>query len=149
MTDADLAERLTRRRARVMFVLAALFITQQGSYFTNTPMGAGAVAPLKIAAWLVISVVLLVGFATGGGWARSAKVRALMNDETTRAHRATATTIGFYNAMATGVVIYGLAMVKPIFGRDAVHVMMTVGIASALIAFAGLERAALRTTSRR
>lgn len=149
MTDADLAERLTRRRARVMFVLAVLFMTQQASYFTNTPMGTGTVAPLKIAAWLVMSTLLLVGFATGGGWTRSPEVRALMNDETTRAHRATATTIGFYNAMATGIVIYGLAMIKPVFGRDAVHVMMTVGIASALVAFAGLERAALRGATTR
>lgn len=75
---------------------------------------------------------------------QSKEVRVLLNDETTRAHRARALSIGFVTRMATGIVLYALSLVTIVPGRSAVHVMMTVGIGSALIAFAVLERRAFR-----
>ena len=138
---AELADRLTRRRARVSPVLAILFITQQGAYLANA--GAGNAGQVKLGAWVVLSVVLLVALATGGGWLRSREVRALMNDETTRAHRASAVVLGFWATMITGVILFVLAAFRLFDVRDAIHIMMTVGIASALIRFASLERRAL------
>lgn len=132
------AEQLTRRRARAMPVFAILLITQQGAF-----VGHGAPDRIRIAAWLVISIVLLLFLTTGGGWTRGRAIRALMNDETTRAHRARALSLGFSCTMATGIVLYVASLFKPVAGREAVHVMMTVGIAGALIAFATAERRAL------
>ena len=86
-------------------------------------------------------LLLLIG--TGGGWLRSSAVRALMNDETTRAHRTRALALAFWNTMATGLVLYLLSLVKAFDPRDAIHVMMTVGIATALLSFGTLERRAL------
>ncbi|UVO55542.1 hypothetical protein [Sphingomonas sp. SUN039] len=141
-SDHALAEQLMKRRANALFVLSLVFVVTQGSFIG----GHATPGPLKLAAWVVLAVVLLTFFASGGGWTRSANVRALMNDESTRAHRARATTIAFYNMMASGIVVYGLGMVKPVSGGEAAHIIMTVGIASALMAFWGLERAAMRSS---
>ena len=135
------ADRLQRRRARILFLFPILFIIQQGSFLGND--AARPVDVVKISAWLVTSIMLLIVFATGGSLLRSREVRALMNDETTRAHRNRAAMIGFFTVMATGILLYGLSIVKLFSGRDAVHVMITVGIASACIAFATAERRAL------
>ena len=144
-SDDALAERLIKRRANALFVLSLVFVVTQGSFIGRH----SAPGVLHISAWVAMAVVLLAFFATGGGWTRSKAVRALMNDESTRIHRARATTVAFYNMMASGVVIYGLGMIKPVSGGEAAHLIMTVGIASALMAFWGLERAALRTSDAR
>ncbi len=144
MTNDETAERLMKRRANALFALSMTFIAIQGSFIDGTAHQ-NAPGTLKITAWAVMAIVLLLFFATGGGWTRSREVRALMNDESTRLHRARATTIAFYNMMATGVIVYGLGLIKPVTGGQAVHLLMTVGIASALVSFAGWERAALRT----
>ena len=135
-----LAERLMKRRANALFVLSLVFTVTQGSFIGSN---AGPSA-LHISTWVVMAVVLLAFFATGGGWTQTPAVRALMNDESTRVHRARATMVAFYNMMASGVVVYILGMLKPVSGGEAAHLIMTVGIASALTAFWGFERAALR-----
>jgi hypothetical protein len=140
-TNAEIADRLTRRRTRMFPVLAILFISQQGVYFSDT--SGSTVSHIKIGAWFVMTAVLLLVLATGGGLLRSAEVRALMNDETTRAHRHRALTLGFWNTMATGLLLYVLSVFEAFDPRAAIHVMMTVGIASALLSFAVMERRAL------
>lgn len=144
MTNDETAERLMKGRANALFALSIAFILMQGSFIDH---GAeeGPLSPIMIGAWAIMAIVLLTFFATGGGWAQPREVRALMNDESTRLHRARATMIAFYNMMATGVVVYAIGLFKPVSGGQAAHLIMTVGIASALVAFAGWERAALRT----
>lgn len=136
------AEYLTRRRARVMPFLFIVLASQQVAFVGgNDGSGPGHV---KVAAWLIMSVSLLLLLLTGGGLARSKEVRALLNDETTRTHRARALSIGFVTTMATGIGLYALSLFTNLPGRSAVHVMMTAGIGAALIAFTVLERRALR-----
>ena len=142
MTDSDLADKLTRRRARMLPVLAILFGSQQAMSY-SMPDTMRTVDHVKVAAWLVMSIALLIALATGGGWIRSAGVRALMNDETTQAHRRTALAAGFWAAMATCVVVYAVALFHPVSGMRAVHVVMSVGIGAALLRFGTLERRAL------
>lgn len=144
-SDIDAAHRLTRRRARMLPVLAILFITQQASYFTSLVEDGGrTVDHVKIAAWLVLSVMLLLALATGGFWFHSREVRALMNDEVTRANRAEAFRIGFLATMAASILLYFLTLFERVSGRDAIHLLMTVGIAAALLRFGLLERRALK-----
>ena len=139
------AERSMKHRAHILFLLSTVFVVIQGSLIGSK----GPPGFLQISVWVVMAIGLLAFFATGGGWTRSRAVRALMNDESTRNHRARATTIAFYNMMASGVVVYGLGMIKPVSGGEEAHIIMTVGIASALTAFWGLERAALRHSDAR
>lgn len=146
MTDADVAavaERLSRKRARMLPVLAIFFIGQQAVYFSGT-RNARTVDHLHIAGWVVLSAVLLLILATGGGWFQPRAVRDRANDEVTRAHRGAALALGFFAAMLTGIGLYVLDQFEPMTAAEAIHLIMTIGIAAALIRFGMLERRASR-----
>lgn len=140
-TKAETADRLMRRRARVMPAMAVLFISQQATYFSFS--STSNAAHFKIVAWLVLTSVLLVLLATGGSVFRSAHIRALMNDETTRAHRAHALVWGFWATMVSGLLLYVLTVFDVVNSGSSIHIMMTAGIATALVSFGLKERKAL------
>jgi hypothetical protein len=143
--EVESADRLSRRRARLFPVLAMLFIVQQASYFSaRIEDGTRTVDHVKIGAWLVMSIALLLALMTGGSWFRSRRIRDLLNDEVTRANRLDGLRFGFIATMAAGIAMYFVAMFEPVTGRDAIHLLMTVGIAAALIRFGQLERRAHR-----
>ena len=141
-TISEQAERLSRRRARMLTFFTLIFLIQQGSYFSAG--GDRTVDHVKIGAWVVISVVMLLAFGTGGAWLRPKAVRDLANDESTRVHRLRASAYGFWAAMGCALGVYALNMFEPVSGRDAVHLVFTAGIATALLNFAMLERRAMR-----
>ena len=143
-TNAEQAEVLSKRRARALPFLALIFVLQQTTYFTGGGAGNRTVDHVHIAAWLVLSVVLLLALATGGGWIYSRAVRDLANDEATRAPRDDAFRIGFLVSMAACVLLYVGSFYEPLTGRDALHLIMTFGIAAALLRFGFLERRALK-----
>ena len=142
--DIETADRLTRRRARMMPVLAAIFIAQQAAYFAEPDAAVRLVDHVKIAAWLLLSIVLLLALATGGFWLKPRGVRALMDDEVTRANRSEAFKLAFFTTMAAAILLYFLSLFETIDGREAVHLLTTVGIATALLRFGYLERRALK-----
>ena len=143
-SPSEQAERLGRRRARALPVLGVVFLAQQASFLSMPEQAARPVDHLKISAWLLLTIVLLAGLATGGGWFRSRPVRELLNDESTRAHRQTGYVYGFWAAMGTALGLYVVNMFEPVSGRDAVHIIVTVAVATALLNFGMLERRALR-----
>jgi hypothetical protein len=143
-TIAEQAERLSKKRSRMLFVLAVVFLSQQVTYFSGRHDLASPVGHVKIAAWLVLSIVLLLMLATGGGWFRSAEVRALLNDETTRDHRRAGFVGGFWAACLTAIAIYAVDLFEPVSGRDTVHIILTIAIAAAMLTFGRLERRAHR-----
>lgn len=142
-SDIETADRLTRRRARMLPFLAIVFLSQQVVYFADSHPQVRMVDHLKVGAWLVLSIVLLAALATGGFWFRPKRVRALMDDEVTRANRVEAFRIGFLATMAAGIALYFLDQFEPMSGREAIHILMTIGIAVALLRFGFLERRAL------
>jgi hypothetical protein len=143
--DVETADRLGRRRARMLPVLSMIFIFQQASHLSaRFEEGARTVDQVKISAWLVLSVMLLLALTTGGSWFRPKRVRDLLNDEVTRANRLDALRAGFIATMAAGIGAYVITMFEPVSGRDAIHLMMTFGIAAALVRFGQLERRAHR-----
>ena len=79
---------------------------------------------------------------TGGGWLRRPEVRAMLNDEVSQAHRATALSFGFVAAMLTGIVLYVVNTATDVSTREAIHLIVSIGIAAALIRFGLLERRA-------
>lgn len=143
MTDAEQADRLVRRRSRMLPVLAILLISQQGAFLSSSNDGR-AVDHVKIAAWLVMAIVILLALVTGGGWIFPKRIRDLANDESTKLHRLQAMRLGFINSMLGCFALYFLGMFTHVEGRDAIHIVTTIGLASTLIAFAALERSALR-----
>ena len=147
MTDNDTADRLMTKRARMMPALAMMFLAQQVIYFTGNRLDEGhlrLVNYFSIGGWLGLSIVLLFGLVTGGTLFRSGRVRALMNDENTQANRAQAFQLGFLFTMGGAILLYVLSLFEPVGAREAIHVLMTIGIAAALLRFGMLERRALK-----
>lgn len=145
-TVAEKAEYLSGRRARMLPALAVIYITQQASYITLQQDAAHrSVNMAKIAAWLVLSAVLLAALATKGFWFQPREVRALIDDEVTRANRNDAMRFGFIFAMLTCILVYFITMFEPVNGRDAVHIVMSDGLGAALIRWGWLERVAHRS----
>ena len=145
MSVAEQAEFLSKRRARMLPALAVIFLAQQASYFSIPATAAPRpVDTVKISAWLVLSIVLLAALATKGFWAHSREVRNLIDDENTRANRHHAMQSGFLFAMGAGVCVYVMTLFTPITAREAIHIMMSAGIATALIQWGCLERRAHR-----
>src|SRR3982750_3921575 len=143
MTVAEKAEYLSKRRARMLPALAVIFLSQQATFFSQMS-GAEHVSAerAKISAWLVLSVVLLFGLATKGFWLERKEVRELVDDENTRANRAEAMRWGFLFEMGSAIAIYVLTMFDVVTGRQAVHIVLSFGIAAALIRWGVLERRA-------
>lgn len=143
--DVEYADRLSRKRARMLPLLAIIFVTQQASFFTaRIEDPARLVDTVKVGAWLVLSVVLLLMLTVGGAWLQRPGVRALLNDEVTRANRLAAIRVGFIASMAGGIALYFLTFLEQVTGRDAIHLLMTIGLGAALLRFGMLERRAHR-----
>jgi len=138
------AERLSRRRARALPALGVIFLAQQASFLSMPAEASRPVDHVKISAWLLLTIALLAGLATGGAWFRPRAVRELVNDESTRAHRQMGYVYGFWAAMGTALGLYVVNMFEPVSGRDAVHIIVTIAVATALLNFGMLERRALR-----
>ena len=140
----EIADRLARRRARILPVFAILFFVWQANFFVMAPDAGRLVDQLKISAWLVWVLALLLLLATGGGLLRGSAVRALMNDESTRENRRTGYAYGFWAAVGSAILVYVIDMFDPVTAREGVHIVLTAGVATALFTFGLLERRALR-----
>ncbi|MFL6731906.1 MAG: hypothetical protein ACJ8EP_06130 [Sphingomicrobium sp.] len=144
-TIAERAEYLSKRRARMLPALAVIFLSQQITFFSQMAgPGPHSAERAKIAAWLVLSVVLLAALASKGFWLQPREVRELIDDENTRANRNEAMRWGFLFAMGSAIAIYVLTMFDVVTGREAVHIIMTFGLAAALIRWGVLERRAYK-----
>jgi hypothetical protein len=140
-TPVQAAERLGRRRARMLPVLAVFFILQQMSFFSQPP-AERAVDHVRIGAWVVLSAVILLALNSKGFWFRPKAVRDLIDDEVTRANRGTAMHWGFLAAMIAGIVIYVIQGATQLTTREAIHLIVSAGIVVALARFGILERRA-------
>jgi len=139
--DVAKAEKLARRRARVMAVQAVFFLSWQVLFVTGQAESrVRAVDHFRVSAWLVWSIVLLVLLATGGGLVLGRKVRPLLEDELTRSHRARAYAWGFWAAMVSAIALYAVDMLDPVTAREAIHIIVSAGIGVALLTFSILDR---------
>ncbi len=138
-SDAEVADRLGRFRARMFPVLAIMFLIQQMAYFSSPP-AERAVDHVRIGAWVAMTAVILFVLNSRGFWFRPAKVRAMIDDEVTRANRTSAMHWGFVAAMLAGIVVYVLQGVTQFTAREAIHLIVSAGIVMALMRFGLLER---------
>ncbi len=140
--NAELADRLARRRARMMPVLALFLIFQQLSYFSQGD-GTRLVDHVRIGGWVAMSLVILLVLTTGGFWLRKPEVRILLEDEGTRANRASALRIGYICAMLTAIACYVGQSLWTFSMGEVIHLIVTAGLISAALRFSVLERRAL------
>ena len=138
---ADRADRLSRRRARMMAPMAVIFLAQQAAFFSK-PLDHRAVSLVRLGGWTMLALVILAGLVTGGFWRRPKAVRELLEDEVTRAHRGDALSLAFVLAMMTGIALFVLQVFIPVETRVAIHLILSVGFGTALLRFGFLERRA-------
>jgi len=144
-TIAEQAEQLSRRRARMLPFLAVIYLTQQFVFFAAAPADPErALDYVKIGAWVVLSALLLAALTTKGFWLQRKEVRDMIDDEGTRAHRVAALGWGFVMAILSAIALFFLSILEPISAREAIHVIVSLGIAAAIVRFAMLERRAMR-----
>ena len=138
-SDAELADQLSRRRARMLPVLGLFFIMQQSAFWSNPP-AERAVDHVRIGAWVLLTGVILFTLSTNGFWFRPVKVRAMIDDELTRANRTSAMHWGFVAAMIAGMLVYVVEGVTQFTAREVIHLIVSAGIVVALVRFWLLER---------
>ena len=143
MSLSEEAERLSRRRARMMPFLALILITQQGAFAVAADSPRRSVDYMTLGAWLLLAGVILAALVTGGFWLKPRPVRDLMDDDVTKANRASALALGFVLSMATAMVLYVVNFVEEVPAGIAIHVIVTCGLAAAMFRFGLLERRAL------
>lgn len=146
MSVAEKAEYLSKRRARMLPALAVIFLSQQAAFLSTLGSREQTSAyAAKVSAWLVLSIVILAALATKGFWLEPKAVRDLIDDENTRANRNDAMRWGFLFSMAAAIAVYALTLFNvQMSARDAVHIVLTIGIPAALIRWGVLERRAYR-----
>ena len=143
LSDAETAERLSDRRVRMLPALAVLLVTQQSAYFIGQSGRVDRwVDWVSLGAWALMSVVILLAIVTGGFWLKSASVRAVLDDEGTKAARADAARLGFTLAMLTAIGLHVLSAFDEVGAREALQLVITVGLVAAIARFAFLERRA-------
>ena len=142
MSDfVEKADRLSRRRVRVLNVLMIFFALQSARSPVDLPFR--TVDSVGHLGWLVMALVLMLVLSTGGMWLRDPAVRALANDDVTRANRADAMEWGFTGAISVaiaGAVIASFTAMPALF---ALRMVILVGLFVAVMRFVRLERAAL------
>lgn len=131
-TQTDRAERMGQRRSIVAIVLGTLLIVTQGQRMDDG--GAGPVG------WAVTGGIIAIFLLWASGLFHAPALRGILNDESSDASRKRSLTIAFWNMLATAVVCYLLTYVRDFGPRDAIQIIMTVGISSALISFGIAER---------
>ena len=145
-TIAERADHLSRRRARMLPMLAVLYLVQQTIYFRSTASPHPRdVDYVWIGAWVVLSLLILAGLATKGFWLQQREVRDLIDDESSRANRLEGLRLGFIIAVLTAIALYLVDEFSPMTAREAIHVILSLGLGAALLRFGILERRALRS----
>ncbi|MCW1401305.1 hypothetical protein OKA06_02785 [Novosphingobium sp. MW5] len=141
-SNAVKADQLSRRRARIMPVLGVFLIIQQSAYFAHGD-GSRAVDQVRLGAWALLSLVILLLLVTGGFWFRNPEVRAMVEDEGAKANRASALSVGFVCAMVTAIACYVMRGAWEFSVGEVIHLIVTAGLFSALVRFTILERRGL------
>ncbi|MBI1407070.1 MAG: hypothetical protein GC145_13210 [Caulobacter sp.] len=142
-SPANIAERLQARRNRVLRVQAVLFLAWQGVFLSNLrglhePLR--TVDHLQLSGFALWAAALLMLLATGGGWWRSRAVREILDDEVTRAHRASAFVWGYWALAVAALGLYLAAQIVAIPAFETLHGLLTLGVIVPTLRFVFLDR---------
>ena len=140
--DED-AERIEKKTDRILKMSGLMFLTWQISYFTIFNQQADHLRTVDIVArvgYLAWASALLMLVATGGGWYGSAEVRAILDDELARAHRADAYRNAFWAVIAVSLIAYVATHVIDVPAQVLAHVVLSAGVLVAVGTLAYLRR---------
>jgi ABC-type Fe3+ transport system permease subunit len=126
-------------------VLVIIYFSQQASFLSALSSDRHHEADhVKIAAWVTLSLVLLLGVATKGFWLERKEVRDLIDDEVTRSNRTDAMRLGFLFACGGALAAYFIALLEPLSVGEASQLVLSLGLGAALVRFGMLEHRAHR-----
>jgi len=138
-SNSEMVDRIVSRRARLLPVLGLFLIIQQFAHFANGE-GDRLVDDFRIGAWVVMILLILALLTTGGAWFRSAKMRAMIDDESARANRTKALSTGFVCTILTSIICYVMRGAWEFSVGEVIHLIVTAGLGSAVFRFGLLER---------
>ena len=118
-----------------------VFAVQQANVSVVPPTR--TVEMVGLLAWLFMAAMLLLILRTGGMLLRDPALRALANDEVTQANRAAAIEAGFIAAMATAIILSGVAAFTATPVLIALRLVILLGLFTATFRFVTLEKRAL------
>jgi hypothetical protein len=140
--SAELIDRLQRRRTIGVMLQGLLFVNWQLLFLPMlwpSTWSGGPFDLVRVVAYPLWPALMLAFIASGGGFILSREVRAVLNDETTHAHRRRALEFGFWGAMAGALAGYGLSLAGAATPLAVAHLVLSAGLAAAMVAFAALE----------
>jgi hypothetical protein len=146
-SPSAIAERTQTIRNKMLWLAPMLFFIGQGALFSSfarphTPLR--TVEIVSLGSHVLLALVLLMLLATGGGWKHGKVVRALLDDEATRAHRAQAYAAGFWAVALCALGLYVAAPFVSFATGDIANVLLTVVVVVPALRFVMLERRAAR-----
>jgi len=136
-TVLDQAERLAQKRSVAAIILGTILIVTQGQRVDG-----GGGGPIS---WALTGMVVLLFLLWSSGVLRKSALRDFLNDESAELNRKRSLIIGFWNMIATAIVCYVLTFLRDFGPRDAIQIILTVGMSSSLISFGVWERIAMRS----
>jgi len=142
-SPVELADHVSRKRAVLVAVAAIVFL----AHAVLRPLlggGLDAAQGARTDLWAINALLLLAVLATGGFLFNRRRVRALVNDEVSRAHYRTAVAAGYWVAMATAMAVFLLPPSRGLAARAAVYVIVSASLVVALLVFSWLEHRAHR-----
>ena len=142
LDDMALAEKLTKRRARVSIVLGIFFLATMASSL-GVDFPASRPQTVKLAAWIVWAAAWLFLLAVGGGLLRGKSVRALMNDESTIDNRRRAMVAGFWATVLSAFALYAITFYEPMSAREVIRLLLSAAVGASIIRFGILEQRSL------
>lgn len=137
---AKLIDLASRRRRAILAGAAILLITIGGIYTSLDERGADAamraVDWVRLAAFLILALVLALRSTTSFSFLGRNPV---LDDELTRANRASAARVGFWALMLGVIAAYVAAAFEPLNVREVAPLLVALGASAATLRFAILE----------
>lgn len=140
MNDIQKAERISRQRAIIFYLLATVLVFSAILAVSDGP-GSGA---SRILPWLFMIFLTALNLTPVAGCLRRGNVHKLVNDDTTQDHRRTSFAAGFWAAIISAMAMTVVGSVIPIAAAISLRIVITAALAAALISFATQELRAAR-----
>ena len=143
-SPVEIADKVSRKRAFAVAIAAGVFLMIQivtRPVFNSEPDTAHL---SRLIMWALNAAALLLLLYTGGGLMQKREIRALVNDEITRANSRSAVSVGYWIAMSIAMGLYALAGYRNLTAREAIYLIVTPSVGIALLAFSWLELRAHR-----
>jgi hypothetical protein len=138
----ETADRHSRKRAVLVTGCALLFGVLSGCFW-NEYVGQDS-SPVLFVMWLLFAAIAVLLLLTGGGLFKDRRVRNVMNDELSLAHRRSGIGAGFFVAMIAGVTLLAVSGAPGLSGRLVAFAIVSSALTTALGTWGVLELRSMR-----